>query len=47
MCALTLSAMDSGVATLFVCFAEDPQQLAVTRPDLHAQLKAAWLVRWI
>lgn len=41
-----MSVMDSGVATLFVCFAEDPGQLEAIRPDLHAMLRSAWLVRY-
>jgi len=44
--AFALSVLDSGVATLFVCFAEDPEQLEATRPDLHAQLRNAWVVRY-
>ena len=46
LCALTLSVMDSGVATLFICFAEDPGQLEASRPELHAELRAAWVVRY-
>ena len=46
LCAMTMSAMDSGVATMFVCFAEDPGQLETSRPELFAQLRSAWVVRY-
>jgi len=46
ICSLTLSVMDSGVATLFICFAEDPGQLEAARPELYAELRAAWVVRY-
>ena len=40
---LALAPMDSAVATLFVCFAEDPRQLHITSPDLSAKLGLAWV----
>jgi hypothetical protein len=46
ICSLTLSVMDSGVATLFICFAEDPGQLEAARPELYSELRAAWVVRY-
>jgi len=43
VCSLTLAPLDSGVATLFVCFAEDPAQLHATNPTLNGQLHQAWI----
>jgi len=42
VCSLTLAPLDSSVATLFVCFAEDPAQLNATSPALNGQLHQAW-----
>lgn len=43
---LVLSAIDSCVATLFVCFAEDPAALNVTAPEAFAALSVAWAQRY-
>jgi len=46
LCLYVLTVVDSGVATMFVCFAEDPGQLESSRPPLHAALRNAWLERY-
>ena len=43
---LVMSTIDSCVATLFVCFAEDPAALNVTAPDAFAALSVAWAQRY-
>ncbi|KAF4322518.1 hypothetical protein JM18_002453 [Phytophthora kernoviae] len=42
MCAIVSSILDSMVATIFVCFAEDPAALQRSHPDEHARLVEAW-----
>jgi len=37
--------IDSGVATIFVCFCEDPQSLNNTKPDLYQILKENFALR--
>ncbi len=47
--ALTLCALvvvRSGVATIFVCFAEDPAVLSVTKPKEYDHLTTAWRQRY-
>jgi len=34
--------IDSGVATTFVCLAEDPAALARTKPELFERIRATW-----
>ncbi|KAF9578228.1 putative choline transporter, neither null mutation nor overexpression affects choline transport [Lunasporangiospora selenospora] len=36
------SVIDSGVATTFVCLAEDPAALARTKPDLFERIRETW-----
>lgn len=36
------SVIDSGVTTTFVCLAEDPQALAVTKPDLYREVQRVY-----
>uniref|UniRef100_M4BRV2 Uncharacterized protein n=1 Tax=Hyaloperonospora arabidopsidis (strain Emoy2) TaxID=559515 RepID=M4BRV2_HYAAE len=36
------SILDSIVATIFVCFAEDPAALYCSHPEEHARLVEAW-----
>lgn len=38
------SVIESAVSTIFVCFAEDPQSLSETHPELYATLVEAWEV---
>lgn len=41
MCAICSSVITSSVSTVFVCFAENPENLARTHPEhLHALLEA-------
>ncbi|TDH69114.1 hypothetical protein CCR75_009481 [Bremia lactucae] len=42
MCAIMSSILDSIVATIFVCFAEDPAALQRSHPEEHARLVNAW-----
>ncbi|KAL8006862.1 putative choline transporter [Plasmopara halstedii] len=42
MCTIMSSILDSIVATIFVCFAEDPAALQLSHPDEHARLVDAW-----
>lgn len=42
MATVTMSVIDAGVATVFVCFAEDPTALEATHPDHFAELLRAW-----
>ncbi|DBA00301.1 TPA: hypothetical protein N0F65_001496 [Lagenidium giganteum] len=42
MCGLVSSILDSNVATIFVCFAEDPAALARSNPQEHTRLVDAW-----
>lgn len=47
--AITACAMvvvQSAVATIFVCFIEQPQALAETKPDEYNPLSTAWRERW-
>jgi len=37
-----MEVIESSVAALFVCYAEDPQALAETKPDVNARLTAAF-----
>jgi hypothetical protein len=41
-----LQTVDSCVATLFVCFVEDPAALSVTAPEAYEVLSAAWEQRY-
>jgi len=43
---MALAPIDSAVATLFVCFAEDPGQLHARSPELSAKLSSAWVQHW-
>ena len=36
------SVIDSGVTTTFVCLAEDPQALALTKPDLYREVQRVY-----
>eukprot|EP00669_Euglena_mutabilis_P004492 TRINITY_DN15828_c0_g1_i1.p4 TRINITY_DN15828_c0_g1~~TRINITY_DN15828_c0_g1_i1.p4 ORF type:complete len:132 (+),score=41.04 TRINITY_DN15828_c0_g1_i1:794-1189(+) len=38
---VTLSVVSAAVVTLFVCFAEEPDTLRLTNPDLHQRLSHA------
>ncbi|KAG2765803.1 hypothetical protein Pcac1_g22672 [Phytophthora cactorum] len=42
MCTIMSSILDSIVATIFVCFAEDPAALQRSHPDEHSRLVEAW-----
>ncbi|CAI5736985.1 unnamed protein product [Peronospora destructor] len=42
MCTILSAILDSVVATIFVCFAEDPAALQRSHPDEHARLVEAW-----
>ncbi|KAH7459798.1 Protein pns1 [Phytophthora ramorum] len=42
MCTIMSSILDSIVATIFVCFAEDPAALQRSHPDEHARIVEAW-----
>ena len=42
MCLIWTSVIDSAVATVFVCFAEHPDALAMTHPGHLNSLVAAW-----
>ncbi|GLE04996.1 hypothetical protein PINS_up013980 [Pythium insidiosum] len=42
MCALVSSVLESIVATIYVCFAEDPAALQQTHPEEHARLVDSW-----
>uniref|UniRef100_A0AAV1V1G8 Choline transporter-like protein n=1 Tax=Peronospora matthiolae TaxID=2874970 RepID=A0AAV1V1G8_9STRA len=42
MCMTMSSVLDSIVATIFVCFAEDPAALRCSHPEEHARLVEAW-----
>jgi len=42
LCLLTMTTVSSAVATVFVCFAEDPAPFAQYHPDLHTQLVTTW-----
>eukprot|EP00164_Ancoracysta_twista_P001528 GFYU01002006.1.p1 GENE.GFYU01002006.1~~GFYU01002006.1.p1 ORF type:complete len:542 (+),score=142.44 GFYU01002006.1:65-1690(+) len=46
MLAQTMSVVDSGITSFFVCFAEDPQALRNSKPELYTKLIAAWQLRW-
>ena len=37
-----MSVVDAGVATVFVCFAEDPSAFQRTHPELFTPLLEAW-----
>ncbi|KAF0686139.1 Aste57867_22104 [Aphanomyces stellatus] len=39
---IPLGVVDSAVATIFVCFAEDPAAFARAHPELHETIVAAW-----
>ncbi|KAF0686137.1 Aste57867_22102 [Aphanomyces stellatus] len=41
---IPLSVIDSAVATVFVCFAEDPAAFAQTHPELYTNMVAAWRI---
>lgn len=41
-----MQTIDSCIATLFVCFVEDPAALNVTAPEAYAVLSAAWAQRY-
>lgn len=43
MCSLLLGLIDSAVATIFVCFAENPSAFEATNPLLHNGLQRAWM----
>ncbi|CAH0487325.1 unnamed protein product [Peronospora farinosa] len=42
MCTILSTILDSVVATIFVCFAEDPAALQRSHPDEHARLVESW-----
>jgi hypothetical protein len=42
MCGIVSSILESIVATIFVCFAEDPRALETAHPVEHARLVTAW-----
>ncbi|KAJ0403833.1 hypothetical protein ATCC90586_000499 [Pythium insidiosum] len=42
MCALVSSVLESIVATIYVCFAEDPAALQQTHPEEHSRLVDSW-----
>ncbi|KAG3014723.1 hypothetical protein PC128_g3028 [Phytophthora cactorum] len=42
MCTIMSSILDSIVATIFVCFAEDPAALQRSHPDEHSRLVETW-----
>ena len=41
-----MQTVDSCVATLFVCFVEDPAALSVTAPEAYTILSTAWAQRY-
>ena len=41
-----MQTVDSCVATLFVCFVEDPAALRVTAPEAYTVLSTAWAQRY-
>ena len=41
-----MQTVDSCVATLFVCFVEDPAALSVTAPEAYTVLSTAWAQRY-
>jgi len=43
MCSVVMSVVDSAVATVFVCLAEDPAALQRTHANVHHQLMQAWV----
>ena len=43
---LVMQTVDSCVATLFVCFVEDPAALSVTAPEAYTVLSPAWEQRY-
>ena len=42
MCTVVMSVVDSAVCTVFVCFAQDPNALRVSRPLVHHNLMQAY-----
>ena len=47
VCALcAMEVVHSGIAALFVCFAEDPAAFAATKPQVYAKFGAAWAARY-
>lgn len=45
LCMCSMIVIRSGVATIFVCFAEDPQALADSKPVVYNDLVTAWAKR--
>ncbi|GAB5037336.1 choline transporter, partial [Nannochloropsis oceanica] len=41
-----MNVVSAAVAAILVCFLEDSQALAITHPDYHSYLSAAWSMRF-
>jgi len=41
-----MNVVSAAVAAVLVCFLEDSQALAITHPDYHSYLVAAWAMRF-
>jgi hypothetical protein len=41
-----MNVVSAAVAAVLVCFLEDSQALAITHPDYHSYLLAAWSMRF-
>ena len=41
-CSVAVGVVSAGVATVYVCFAEDPGALHSSRPSVHHELVQAW-----
>ena len=46
VCSVAVGVVSAGVATVYVCFAEDPAALAATHPAEHDALVEAWRVKY-
>ncbi len=47
VCALcAMEVVHSGIAALFVCWAEEPAAFAATKPQVYAKFGAAWAARY-
>ena len=46
MTACVMEVLHSCVAAFFVCYAEDPQALSNTKPEIGKNVNDAWAIRW-
>jgi len=39
---VVMSVLDAGVATVYLCFIENPNAISTAHPDMYNELASAW-----